>query len=135
MRGESRRKMEILNSTTGEIVTLSLIDPKTGCSWVEDYMFNAIEKGSYEEPTEKQLEQFPHIVAVMDNENATWWQIQIENMQLADNTLYEKRQEVKETSEYGECSQFDEDFHQYICGYDFDCTPNAIIRFCESYDV
>jgi len=125
--------MKILNSTTNEVFEIVMIDPKSGCDWANDYVFNAISKDEYTDPTDEQLEQFPAIVAVMDGDIAGWWISQCEEMAKADEVLFSKRAEICASDECGECNQFDEDFHQYIGGFDFNDTPNAIISFCESF--
>lgn len=130
--------MNILIEETKEVCELSLIDPQTGLSWVGDFVFNAISLNDYREPTEEEEEEIEishnvTIDAVMSQENYDWWDNHCNAYQEADNTLNETREWERERNEYGECYEFNEYYHQYINGYDFNSLPSAMIEFCETW--
>ena len=115
---------------TAEVKEITLTDPKTNLNWENDYILNAINSDQYEEPSED--EEGEGITCVMIQEEFDWWKNQCKEYQTADNLLHETREAEKEKNEYGECTDFDEKYHQYINGYDFNQQPAAMIAFCNN---
>ncbi len=72
--------MKIKNTTTGKIESLSIIDPRTGLDWIQDFLGNNGADMTYNEETE---------VNEMDGENLEWWKNIIEKYQANDDRIVE----------------------------------------------
>lgn len=116
-----KMKMKVLNTTTHTIVELpSLIDPKSGCDWVRDYVGNAISPDfiASVETCEKYGDEISY---QMGGEDLIWWTSQIKKMQEATDMLNDCRN--------CECWS-EEDYHNSISGCEFNDLPSAIIAYC-----
>lgn len=119
--------MQIKIKETNEIAVITLIDPNSGFSWENDFIFNSISRDDYLKSDTDDAD------IIMTQENYDWWYNHCQQYEIADNMLHEKRKNIKEKNEYGECTDFDEKLYHYINGYDFNSQPEAIISFCKEY--
>lgn len=74
--------MALTLRTPTRVVSMTLIDPATGLNWVHDYVGNNL-------PAEMVRDPEGQVDYLTDDETATWWQIQCEAQQEADNALAE----------------------------------------------
>ena len=74
--------MDIKIKETGELKSLSIIDPPTGCNWEIDLMGNHDADMIYDDDEG---------VYIMDQETFDWWDDLLARYQAADNHLHETR--------------------------------------------
>ena len=84
--------MDILNITTGEVVTIKLIDPATGVNMVADYSQIQDDQGVVYNDETEQYEA--------DNDTIEWWQNSLSQYQ-------EMEQSVYDIKKYGTSEQWD----------------------------
>lgn len=70
--------LQILNIDTKEIIALDLIDRKTNCSWISDFIGNAGGFGKVENGLIECVDNEPNYVAKADTETLAWWQNTVE---------------------------------------------------------
>lgn len=74
--------MDIKIKETGELKSLSIIDPKTGCQWTSDLLGNYNAEMVFDEDAG---------VHIMEQETFAWWKDLIERYQVADDHLNDVR--------------------------------------------
>jgi len=77
--------MDIKINETGELVELTITDPKTGLCWINDLMGNHNELPEYDDATD---------VYLMTQEAFDWWKELTEAYQTADNRKHELLNEL-----------------------------------------
>lgn len=82
--------MQILNIDTKEIITLDLIDLKTNCSWIYDFIGNAGGFGKVENGLIECVDNEPNYVAKADTETLAWWQNAVELQKQFDELFAQK---------------------------------------------
>ena len=73
--------MDILNTTTGEVVTIKLIDPATGVNMVADYSQIQDDQGVVYNDETEQYEA--------DNNTIEWWQNSLSQYQEMEQSVYD----------------------------------------------
>ena len=123
--------MKILIKDTNTIASITMTDPKTGINWEADYIGENISDCDYEDPTGDFVDL---VEMVMTRENFDWWKKQCAEYESSDEKLYTLRNNPKFQDEYGTTSELDEEFHQYINGFDFNSQPKAMSQFCDDWE-
>ena len=71
--------MKLKIKETGEIKTLTLIDPLTGCDWAQELLEDNFAGLTYDNVTGMYL---------IDKEEFDWWEPRIRSYQIEDNNYY-----------------------------------------------
>ena len=74
--------MDIKIKETGELKSLSIIDPQTGCEWTQDLLGNYDAEMIFDEDA---------VVHIIEQETFAWWKELIERYQVADDHLNDVR--------------------------------------------
>ncbi|MCK4820372.1 hypothetical protein KA005_31700 [bacterium] len=109
--------MDIKINETGELESITLIDPVSGCDWFNDFCGNDTSI-SYDEDND---------VYLMDQENFDWWEDAAERQQKSDEMVEEIKTELTGDA----YDEFIEDIGN-ISG-DIGDRPDYVINFCEDF--
>jgi hypothetical protein len=114
--------MKILNTTTGLIESLSIIDPKTGLDWTQDFLGNNEAKMNYNDDTE---------MYEMDGDDMEWWKNVIEKYQANDNRIAE----IESGLEWDDLEAFRNGLYDASSGNnDLEIHVDAVKEYLDEYE-
>ena len=111
--------MQVLNSTTGQVVELKITDRKSGCEWTADLVGNS---GSVVWNEERDMR-------VMDSDDITWWQNIIHGL----NKIEDLKDECREFMSYEEFEALEIELSDNGDASDWEMHITVLVPILEAY--
>ena len=122
---------EIQIKENGKVEEITVIDPKTGLDWAADLIGNT-------DPVIVGFNSDDNMI--MGQEEFDWWSDYCEKYEQADNLVHDFFNDLEENcwnnfetghpeDAYQKSIELSEEYHNYICGIEFNDLPSAMVNF------